>query len=167
MSARSGFSLVELSFGMALGLTLLAPLVELAMNSSRTASDLCDRELVEALCLDTIERLKTTALDRPVPGGEPTELYPEAPPLADLFGPLELDPKATRAFDAAYLDQLEALAANIAPAITRTPDPADPALFKLEVTIRWRDRSGRERQTTEARWCWAPPLASGSYEQSR
>lgn len=152
---RRGVTLVEVCVLAALALILIVPVAGLSSENLLTPDEIADRELMEGLCLDTLERLKSTPLDRPLPGGPPGPSG-EAPPLSALLGPVELDPARTTLFDRVYLDRLAGLYASLVPSITRTPDPDDPSCFRLEVKIAWRDRRGTARVTREVRWCYAP-----------
>lgn len=146
---RRAFSLVEVCVVAGIGVALIVPFFTLASDNMHTPDDVADRELIQGLCLDTIERLKSTPLDHALPGAS-------GEGAAAMAGPVELDPKRTTLFDRVYLDRLAGLYTNIVPKIVRTPDAANPSLFKLECTIRWRDRHGKDRVTREARWCYAP-----------
>lgn len=145
---KRAFTLVEVCVVAAVGVALLVPLFSLASDNLHTPDDIADRELIQGLCLDTVERLKSTALDHPLPG-----TGGDAPAM---LGPIELDGKRTTLFDNVYVDRVAGLYTNLVPKIVRTPDPANPSLFRLEVSIQWRDRHGKERVTREARWCYAP-----------
>lgn len=162
MRSRSAMSLLELAVAGSIGLGMLLSLISLSSSNAAAPEELMDREMMETLCLDTLDRLKGISLDRPLPGGRPVPpLFPEAPPLAAMFGPVELDPARMTEFDALYLDRLRAMGARVVPEVERIPDPDDPALFRLTVTIAWRDRRGVPRRTRESRWCWAPLASAG------
>jgi hypothetical protein len=153
---KRGVTLVEVSVVFALAVMLIIPVLTLSSRNAKEHEELLERSVAQGVCLDMLERLKSYKAFWPLPGSGSTASGMDAPPLKELFGPVELDVNKMTLFDRAYLEQLLVLGTTPLPRVIRTPDPTRAGLFRLEVSLAWTSSRGVPRLVRFVRYCFAP-----------
>lgn len=161
MTRRTGMALLEVVLVMLMIAGLLGAGLSLSSRNVGEHQEILERAIAEGICFDVLERLKEYKLSWAMPGAV---AGPQASTGAtttttaddDLYAPVEVNPAWRTLFDRVYLEQMGALGMKPVPAVTRTPDPEVPGLFKLEVEVKWKNARGFERRARAARLCYAP-----------
>lgn len=150
-----GFSFAELIVLVVIAVMALVPSITLSSRAFGDPHELIEWSTAQELCLDMIDRFKQYDCDRPLPGTplESSDSLPP-PPLAEAFGPLEVDLNRTTLFDRVYLEQMRNRGFHPMPTIERTPIPGEPGLFLLTITVKWESSSGRSQQVRHRRICY-------------
>jgi len=73
-----------------------------------------------------------------------------------MFSAVELSPGQGTLFDKVYLEQMAALGMSPRPMIEKIDDPKRFGLFRLEVSVSWKNTKGYSRRVSYSRLCYAP-----------
>ena len=156
-TTRLAVTMIEVLVLVMIAAAVLLPMLTLSSRNVEDHRDLLERSLAQGLCLDMVERFKRYKSHWQMPG---TPAQPPAgaagPPLDEMFCPLELRPGKATLFDRVYLEHMAALGMSPRPRVERTPVPGRWGLFRLVVSISWKDHRGKPREVRYARHCYAP-----------
>jgi len=154
---QRGIGLVEVMVVLAVAAALLVPLLTLSTRNAEDHQELLERTLAQGLCLDMMERFKRYKPSWALPGSPAQPPHKSAgPPLKEMFVPVEIVEGQSTLFDKVYLEQLAALGLSPKPKIEQIEDPARPGLFRLKISVSWKNTKGFVREVSFVRYGYAP-----------